>query len=259
MLYMLFTRLLLSLVLPAALAAPSDPVVETASGKVRGVLSPGGVQVYRGIPYAEPPTGPRRWQAPVPHAPWSNVYAATQDGAGCPQQCRLPAITCPPVQSEDCLFLNVFVPPSVSPNAGGAAKAVMFWIHGGDFYQGMVGSFTMAPSWPKNKTWSLLPLIPARSARISIHRARQGHAVYGKLRSARPAAGDAVGARKYRNFGGDPEMVTILANQLEALSCFPLEHALLQRTVFPGNPPEQPRWAAVPHRRQSSGFCGIRS
>jgi acetylcholinesterase/cholinesterase len=133
----------------AAPASPAGPVVGTAAGQIRGSVGTGGVLVFRGIPYAEPPTGALRWQDPVAKSPWAGVRPATEDGAGCPQQCRLPAITCPPVQSEDCLFLNVFVPPPSSPPSSSSSpfpslsaakpKAVMFWIHGGDFYQGYGG------------------------------------------------------------------------------------------------------------------------
>ena len=240
---MLFTRLLLSLVLPAALAAPSDPVVETASGKVRGVLSPGGVQVYRGIPYAEPPTGPLRWQAPVPHAPWSNVYAATQDGAGCPQQCRLPAITCPPVQSEDCLFLNVFVPPSVSPNAGVAAKAVMFWIHGGDFYQGYGGGILYDGTVLAKEQDVVVVAINYRLGALGFlytgpDKDTQFTGNFGLL--------DQQLAMRWvqeniANFGGDPEMVTIFGQSAGGASVashlnMPSSKGLFSRAILQSNP-----------------------
>jgi hypothetical protein len=52
-------------------------------------------------------------------------------GAGCPQNCELPPHTCPDVQSEDCLTLNVYTPlPSSTP------VPVMVFLPGGRFEQG---------------------------------------------------------------------------------------------------------------------------
>lgn len=133
--------LLLSLLLvtPGYAHITSDDqhtVITTATGKVEGIVTVDGVKVFRGIPYAEPPVGDLRWKDPVPKSPWEGTKQALVDGAGCPQQCKLPRIICPPVQSEDCLFLNVFAPAASSYSSG---KAVLFWIHGGDFYQGYAG------------------------------------------------------------------------------------------------------------------------
>jgi hypothetical protein len=100
---------------------------------LRGVARPG-VNVFRGVPYAEPPVGKLRWQDPVAKAAWTGVREAYADGAGCPQNCTLPGPVCPTKLDEDCLYLNVFAPTS-----GGAPKAVLFFIHGGDFYQGFGG------------------------------------------------------------------------------------------------------------------------
>ena len=116
--------------------ASSTPItVDLSAGKVQGEVVDG-VATFRGIPYAEAPVGNLRWRDPIPKAPWSNVLSAIEDGPGCPQECKLPNATCPPKQDEDCLFLNVFAP---APKAGTVPKAVLFWIHGGNFYQGYGG------------------------------------------------------------------------------------------------------------------------
>ena len=124
------------MVILAALAATGlvndTVVVVTQQGAVRG-REENGVAVFRGIPYAEPPVGELRWKSPLAASGWSGVRPAIADGPGCPQQCRMPVITCPPVQSEDCLTLQVF-----SPNITGI-HAVMVFIHGGNFYQGYGG------------------------------------------------------------------------------------------------------------------------
>lgn len=57
--------------------------VQTDSGLVAG--SGGAIRSFKGIPYAEPPTGDLRWRPPQPVRPWSGVKAATTFGADPPQ------------------------------------------------------------------------------------------------------------------------------------------------------------------------------
>jgi para-nitrobenzyl esterase len=57
-----------------------DPLLrETTTGLVRGVRERG-VLAWRGIPYAAPPTGARRFRAPVPAASWRGVRDASRFG-----------------------------------------------------------------------------------------------------------------------------------------------------------------------------------
>ena len=50
-------------------------LVETAEGPVRGSVH-NGVRIFRGIPYAAPPTGARRLRLPEPPVPWDRVLDA---------------------------------------------------------------------------------------------------------------------------------------------------------------------------------------
>jgi para-nitrobenzyl esterase len=61
------------------------PVVDVTGGNVRGVLASEGGAVFKGIPYAQPPIGDRRWREPQPVVPWRGVRDATNFGAICPQ------------------------------------------------------------------------------------------------------------------------------------------------------------------------------
>ena len=111
-----------------ALAAStlSDPVVETEGGSVGGVAADGGF-VFRGVPYAAPPTGPLRWQAPQPAPSWDGVRDATEFVSSCPQQAG--PFAPPGSLDEDCLSLNVYTP--ALGNADTSGRPVLVWIHGG--------------------------------------------------------------------------------------------------------------------------------
>lgn len=110
-----------------------DPLVTTNFGKIRGVKKElnneilGPVIQFLGVPYAAPPTGEHRFQPPEPPSPWSDIRNATQFAPVCPQNIidgRLPEVMLPvwftnnldvvssyvQDQSEDCLYLNIYVP-----------------------------------------------------------------------------------------------------------------------------------------------------
>ncbi|KAL9970956.1 hypothetical protein ACROYT_G023425 [Oculina patagonica] len=134
--------LLISKLTRAELDESQDsPVVQTESGVVVGKIEtlPHGkaVHKYLGIPYVEPPVGELRFAAPKPVKPWSGIKQATDFGASCFQVESLPFPRIPKTPtgqlSEDCLFLNVFVPSTVKPDD---KLAVMVYIHGGSFSLG---------------------------------------------------------------------------------------------------------------------------
>ena len=69
---------------PAAQSAEDSASVRIESGLVAGVVSDG-VARYKGIPYAAPPVGERRWRAPAPPTAWSGVRTFDDYGSSCPQ------------------------------------------------------------------------------------------------------------------------------------------------------------------------------
>jgi para-nitrobenzyl esterase len=113
------------LILPARRArAVEAPVVRTVAGPLRGDLD-GDVAVFRGVPYGAD-TGPRRFQPPVRPRPWTDVRDAFAYRSSAPQPGR------ERLQSEDCLYLNVWTPEARS----GGRRAVMVYIHGGAYSTG---------------------------------------------------------------------------------------------------------------------------
>ena len=108
-------------------------IAATRSGKVEG-LEHNGVHVFRGIPYAAPPVGPRRWQPPAREEAWEGTRDATSFSPQSAQtEFSLTKIMgqAQPPYSEDSLYLNVW-----TPGCDDARRPVMVWIHGGAFVWG---------------------------------------------------------------------------------------------------------------------------
>ncbi|XP_045200146.2 neuroligin-4, X-linked-like [Mercenaria mercenaria] len=91
------------------------------------------VDRYLGIPYARPPTGELRFKKPQPYGPFVEAYSATKFGLSCLQSFLIPILPAENT-SEDCLFLNIYVPRQEPDQPSG--HAIMFFIHGGAFLMG---------------------------------------------------------------------------------------------------------------------------
>lgn len=102
----------------------ASPVATTRHGPIRGYVDDG-ILAFRGVRYGAD-TGPRRFQPPVPPAPWTDVADTERYGAASPQRDRNAGPT-----SEDCLFLNVWTPALDT-----GRRPVMVYIHGGAYSSG---------------------------------------------------------------------------------------------------------------------------
>lgn len=94
----------------AAPTSNSGLEIRLPTGTFRGFSVAGsGIDQWLGIPFAEPPTGPLRFKAPVPIAvPERKVVKnATEFGNACPQLDNDGLGPANAPISEDCLFLNV--------------------------------------------------------------------------------------------------------------------------------------------------------
>jgi para-nitrobenzyl esterase len=116
-----------------------DPIA-TRSGKISGTRLSSGVGAYLGIPYARAPVGQLRW-APPRQMQWDGVWNADRTGPECIQVLRPHNINHyfgEEPTSEDCLYLNLWVPPKSSASD---KLPVIVFIYGGG---GTVGSSGMA-------------------------------------------------------------------------------------------------------------------
>ena len=138
----------LALLLAIAAAAPSPcyavpllssadlAVANTTSGPIRGIVG-NEFRMWRGIPFAEPPTGALRWMPPVPKASWAPAFLEAFDTSqDCAQSSGFggwspPGPDEPQTSSEDCLYLNVWAP--LPPSDPSTTFPVMFFIVGGDY------------------------------------------------------------------------------------------------------------------------------
>ncbi|MCX5199208.1 carboxylesterase family protein [Streptomyces sp. NBC_00249] len=209
-------------------AGQSGSVVRTDHGLVRGV-SHGSYTTFDGIPYAAPPTGPLRWRAPAPAAPWPGVREATAPAQRCVQ---MPAPNAPGVVgSEDCLYLNVTT-PTAKPR--GKKRPVLVWMHGGAFLGGSGGDYSTERLAVRGDT-----VVVTVNYRLGIF----GYFGHPGLGSAPPfGLADQQAALRWvranaERFGGDPGSVTLFGESAGALSICahltsPTAAGLFQRAVL---------------------------
>jgi para-nitrobenzyl esterase len=201
----------------AGAASQNGPIVNAPGGAVRGVRD-GGISRYLAVPYALPPVGARRWQAPAAMPRWNGVRDADTTGAACLQ----PAMAAGPynrgkmAMSEDCLTLDITAPANVRH------APVMVWIHGGTLIWGSGHS----PSYDGREFAKRGVVLVSINYRLGV----LGYLAHPQLSLESPdgVSGnygllDQIAALRWvrRNiaaFGGDPRNVTIFGESAGALS-----------------------------------------
>lgn len=176
------------------------PLVRLPEGWLRGTRA-AGLDRYLGIPYAAPPIGALRWQAPEPAAPWAGVRSAESLPPRCAQ------IGGDGV--EDCLYLNVFRPTRARRPG---RLPVLVYIHGGSLRVG--SAFDNDPSRIAESTDTVVVMINYRLGQfgflahvaLTAESEEGASGEYGLLdqQLALRWVHERIGA-----FGGDPGNVTI--------------------------------------------------
>jgi para-nitrobenzyl esterase len=213
-------------------------VVETTSGKIEGVFRKG-LYIFRGIPYAAPPVGERRWLPPGLPESWGGVRPAKEFASAAPQApMDIPFLEPPEkqLQSEDCLYLNIW-----TPGLDGAKRPVMVWVHGGFFTTG-------AGSWLVYDGRTLSTRGDVVVVTINYRLGVLGFLNLNEVTKGRiPATGnegllDQVLALEWvrdniSRFGGDPDNVTIFGESAGAMSegallAMPKARGLFHRAIL---------------------------
>ncbi|WP_050372280.1 carboxylesterase/lipase family protein [Streptomyces acidiscabies] len=214
------------------------PVVRTPYGDVRGRYE-NGISVFRGIPYAAPPFGPRRFRPPVPPEPWTGVRDAGEFGPTAPKPPYSEAfaqfLSDPDISGDDCLNLNVWTP---EPGPG-ARLPVVVWFHGGALTRGS----SAVPVYDGT------PFARDGIVFLSLNH-RLGVEGYGLFPDtpANPGLRDQLAALEWVRdaigaFGGDPDRVTLMGQSAGAISigaliAVPQAQGLFRRAVLQSGAPE---------------------
>lgn len=232
-------------------AGPSarQPVVATATGKVRGFESRN-VRIFYGIPYGAPTDGENRFQPPRPPKSWAGVRDCLVYGPQCPvvagaiqkpgapegpeETFMLYRNSMRPVQSEDCLRLNVWAPSRPGK------RPVMVYMHGGGYFAG---------SGHELLAYDGLNLAERQDVVVVTHNHRLN--VFGYLdlssfggrwaQSANLGMQDIVAVLRWvrdniAEFGGDPGNVTIFGQsggggKVQSLMAMPSAKGLFHRAI----------------------------
>ena len=222
-----------------AAIAQTESDVTTRSGLVQGRLdAAAGVVAFRGIRYAAPPVGDRRWREPGPAPRWNAPRPALQNGAACPQPrgASLEGGGGVGQIDEDCLTLNVFAP---ARGPASESRPVMVWLHGGALVMGS-GGLPIYDGTALARRGVVVVTVNYRLGHLgffshpALERASPGGPVnFGLL--------DQVAALRWvqdniENFGGDARRVTLFGQSaggqgVLALMASPLAQGLFHRAV----------------------------
>jgi para-nitrobenzyl esterase len=220
---------------PAAFAAPDNrPQAWVASGLLLGQWADA-VNVFKGVPYAAPPTGELRWKPPEPARVWRGPRAADSFGPACPQPTNangapnLGGYAGP--TDEDCLTTNVWAPRT-------ARRApVMVWIHGGDHRFG-AGSMPLYDGTAFARDGVVLVSFNYRLAGLGYF----AHPALTEEAGPRRPLGDfglmgQIAALRWvrRNigaFGGDPRNITVFGESSSAIDVQALMATRAARDLF---------------------------
>ncbi len=239
-----------------------SPVISTPQGPVQGVVTESGFYNFKGVPYAAPPVGDRRWRAPAPAPTWSERRAATEFSPMCMQTLsegndsfferiidgsglsgwkeflikRVAAnLPVSPI-SEDCLYLNVRTPALSGDGMVKDTLPVMVWIHGGGHQFGS-GDFSYYQS----------DALPAQGVVLVTINYRLG--AFGYLAHPALSADDRNGVSgnygtldqiaaltwvrdNISAYGGDPDNVTIFGESAGAWSATEMMASPLAKGLF---------------------------
>lgn len=137
MLKQLFKGAFLVSLFSTSLSVAHAATLKIEQGTIQGTEE-NNIDIYRGVPYAAPPTNDNRWRLPKPPASWKGIRPATHFANSCQQTLSkgfgpyTPEYMVDGPVSEDCLYLNIWRPAKAATKP----LPIMVWIHGGGFTSG---------------------------------------------------------------------------------------------------------------------------
>jgi para-nitrobenzyl esterase len=220
-------------------------LVRVEGGTVLGATR-GGIDSWRGIPYAGAPVGELRLRAPGPVDPWTGVRDASRFGTVSAQgrRVRLPGTPILDGSGEDCLTINLHAPGN---RASTSRLPVMVYIHGGGYSGGSSRDFS-------EQGEAFLRASPVIYVSFNYRLGALGYLDFTRYStSERPFESnlglrDQVAALRWvhnniREFGGDPDNVTVFgesagANAVTTLMATPSAAGLFHRAIVQSAPPD---------------------
>ena len=201
-------------------------IIELPGGKIQGFIEEG-IEIFKGVPYAEPPIGDYRFNEPDSKKSWSGVLEAFEFGPDAPQAASFFAPKPAPKQSEEkCLSLAIW-----TPGTDDKKRPVMFWIHGGSYKTGGANRYNGIPLAKRNGV--VFISINYRLGPLGF--------LYMKDKTANVGLLDQICALKWVKdnvsaFGGDPSNVTIFgesagAGAICSLLGMPKANGLFKRII----------------------------
>jgi para-nitrobenzyl esterase len=208
--------------------------VKVDGGFVRGKAWNGSV-LFRGIPFAAPPSGKLRWKPPQPAVAWKGVRDSLDQPASCIQNDQGWNHSDVLIGREDCLTLDVR-----TPSLGGR-RPVLVWIHGGSNRAGGPNDIVLSDVGKQ-------VVIVGVRYRLGIF----GFLSHRKLTAEQGASGnyglmDQLAAlrwvrRNIAKFGGEPRNVTIAgesagSQDVSLMLAAPAARMLFQKAIMESGTP----------------------
>lgn len=229
---------------PAARVPDPSSARELTIGTVIGMRGEYGGHVWRGIPYAAPPTGDHRWRAPAPPRPLAGPFEALDSGPPCPQLASPiggigDAEPGSVVGSEDCLTLDVYAPRMAAGELprGRDRLPVMVWIHGGGNSIGAKHLYHGGRLAGREQV-----IVVAVNYRLGPfgwfrHPALRGRGTSAADRSGNYGTLDLIAALRFVRenaaaFGGDPDRITVFGESAGGRNTVSLLVSPLARGLF---------------------------
>lgn len=231
--------------------------VKTDIGVFEGVENQAGVRSYKGIRYAKPPTGTRRWLPPEDILFYGNCradrfgdmpiqrFGPSTYYSGAARRAASPAADRIEGMSEDCLFLNIWTHTDADKK-----KPVLLWIYGGSYLNGSGASPETSGERLAERFRDIVVVSINYRLGVLGNIDLSGTEEGGIWPGRNLALLDQQSAMRWVNrnihyFGGDPENVTLCGHSAGSngishhltsrVSCRYFQKAICQSSFFPGN------------------------